>query len=106
MISELLKERALPPFEEREKMLDTLLREEYGYLPPKPTEMTWEVKENYVRNFCAGKADMRRVDITCRMERGDFTFPVYASIPRGEGKFPFFRNDQFSRQRSRPLSSH
>lgn len=90
MLKNILKERKLPPFLEREKMLDILFREEYGYMPPKPMDMTWEEKKHSFRNFCAGKADFHKVELTCRMEKGDFSFPVYASIPRGEGKYPFF----------------
>ena len=90
MLKNILKERDLPPFLKKEEMLDILFREEYGYMPPKPAEMTWELKKHDISNYCAGKADLHKVELTCRMERGDFSFPVYVSIPRGEGKYPFF----------------
>ena len=90
MLKEMLKERNIPPFLDREEMLDILMREEYGYMPPKPLSVTWELKKHHIRSFCAGKADLHRVDVTCKMERGDLTFPVYAALPRGEGKYPFF----------------
>lgn len=36
VIKDILKERNLPQFKSREEMLDILMREEYGYIPPKP----------------------------------------------------------------------
>ena len=90
MLQKMIKERKLPPFLSKEEMLEMLMREEYGYMPPKPAEMTVEVQENYVRSFCAGRAGLNRVELTSKMPRGEFTFPVYTALPKGEGKYPFF----------------
>ena len=40
MIAELLKERNLPEFRSREEMIDLLLKNEYGYFPNIPYEVS------------------------------------------------------------------
>ncbi len=52
-------------------MLDILLKEEYGYLPPKPDKVTWVETDNYINCFCAGKATistMVTLDFKCVTE--------------------------------------
>lgn len=90
MLKELLSEREIPDFKSKEEMLDMLLKEEYGYIPPIPGEISFEVTENYIKNFCAGKAISRKVDITSKICGKEFTFPLYVTIPNKEGKHPFF----------------
>ena len=51
MYLELLKERNLPPLQSREDMLKVLQEEEYGFLPPAPEDLTWEIKKNVVPHF-------------------------------------------------------
>lgn len=94
MLSTMMKYRALPPLTDRDSMLDTLLTHEYGYLPPKPSEVTW-TSEQAVRSFCAGKATFDRIELTCKMDGGDFTFPVYCVVPTSPGKHPFFVHINF-----------
>ena len=90
MLKELIQNKNLPSFKSREEMLDILQREEYGYMPPKPDNISFSVKEKFISHFCAGKAISRKVDITVELYGKTFTFPVYVSIPSGEGKHPFF----------------
>ncbi len=90
MLNTMLKERNLPVFKAREEMLDILMKEEYGYLPPNPESVTYNVTEDYISNFCAGKAISRKVEISSRVLGKDFTFPLYVTIPKAEGKHPFF----------------
>ena len=90
MLKELLQKRNLPPLKSKEEMLDILLKEEYGYLPPKPDKVTWVETDNYINCFCAGKATIKKVDITSYIGDKTFTFPVYVSIPVGKEKYPFF----------------
>ena len=96
MLKELLKERDIPPLLAREKMLDILQKEEYGYMPPKPDKMTFEESREFFRSGrsakdnCAGKATIKRVDITCELLGKSFTFPVLSAVPTKEGKHPFF----------------
>ena len=90
MLNYLLNARRLPPFMEREEMLEILLREEYGYLPPKPDRMSWQESECLGRRFCAGKATVKKVELTSQINGEDFTFPVYVAIPKGRKHYPFF----------------
>ena len=64
MLKELLNQRGLPQLRSKAEMLDILLREEYGYLPPIPDSVKWEVSDNYNTNFCAGKATAQKGVIT------------------------------------------
>lgn len=91
MLERLLKERELPPLKSRAEMLDILLKEEYGYMPPEPSKVTFEEMQNYtVTNFCAGKATVKKIKIASTVNGKQFTFPCYASIPTQNGKHPFF----------------
>ena len=90
MLNEILRERNIPELKTREEMLDILQKEEYGYMPQKPDKITFNVTEEIVRNFCAGKAILNKVEITSYIGDKTFTFPVYVTIPKKEGKHPFF----------------
>lgn len=52
MIAELLKERNLPDFRSREEMIDLLLREEYGYFPDIPYEVSVSAPINVCGRYC------------------------------------------------------
>lgn len=90
LLKQLLDKRNLPALKERAQMLDILMKEEYGYMPPKPEKTSWVQTDNYIPNFCAGKAIIKKVDITSCVNDKQFTFPVYVTIPAKEGKHPFF----------------
>ncbi len=64
--------------------------EEYGYLPPKPESLDFEVQEDYIsKSFCAGKARAHRIVAVCRWGEREFRFPFSAVIPTAEGTYPF-----------------
>ena len=90
MLENLLKEKNLPAFKTREEMLDILQKEEYGYMPPVPESTEYKVTENYIPNFCAGKAISQKVEIVTKICGKEFSFPCYVTIPSKEGKHPFF----------------
>lgn len=90
MMYSMLCQRRLPAFLQREEMLDIIQREEYGYIPPKPDEMDWNIEERIIPNFCAGKAVCNKVNIKVKLNNKDFSFPVYASIPVNQKDIPFF----------------
>ena len=96
VIREIIKEKQLPPFKSRKEMLDILQREEYGYMPPPPDKISFDVTDKYIKFFCAGKAISKKIDITVSVSGKSFTFPCYASIPTKEGKHPFFVCINFS----------
>lgn len=85
----LLHERALPPLLSREEMLDILQREEYGYLPPKPDSLVFEVTENIIRNFCAGKAVCSKITAHITLNGKSYSFPFHEARPTCGTKHPF-----------------
>lgn len=92
--SEILKTLNLPDLLSADEMTDMLLREEYGYLPPKPQKVEW-VSEKFIRGFCAGKASSDKVTLTFTVNGKEFSFPIHAAIPTKEGKHPFFIHVNF-----------
>lgn len=90
MIKEALKERQIPPVKSRREMLEVITKEEYGVMPPPPDNISYSITENYIPNFCAGKATCDKVEITCTIMKKRFTFPVYSCIPAISGPHPFF----------------
>ena len=94
MIEE-LKNRRLPPLLTREKMLNILLEEEYGFLPPPPVNIKFEVKEDIIKNFCAGKATCNSVTAVCNLGEDTFSFKFYAILPSDNEKHPFFVHVNF-----------
>lgn len=71
----------------RQEILDLLLREEYGFLPPAPEAL--EVEELSVnQRFCAGKAPYKELKFTARCQFGDFSFPVGYFCPKSDKPVP------------------
>ncbi len=95
MFEEVIKKRNLPKLLSRNEMLNILAEEEYGYLPEKPTNLNWKVEKNVINNFCAGKAILNKITITCEMRENAFTFPFFLALPTKEGKHPFFVHINF-----------
>jgi len=79
----------------REKMLRILLEEEYGFLPPKPTDIRFEVKKNVIPNFCAGNATCDRITAHCKIDDRVFSFGFNAILPTDDKKHPFFVHVNF-----------
>ena len=72
----------------KEEIMKLLLTEEYGFLPEAPTSVTAE-EVSCMENFCAGKAKLLRINLTCETANGPFTFPVFFTCPtRQEGPVP------------------
>ncbi len=95
MLTEKLKNLKLPPLCDRQTMLDTLLREEYGQIPCPPESICFETEENFIPNFCAGKAKACRITAKCIINGKYFSFPFYTVIPAEKGKYPFFIHISF-----------
>lgn len=91
----LLKERNLPPLKSREEMLDIMQKEVYGYIPKSPDEIKFEVSENLIENFCAGKATYHKVMTVCKIGEKTFSFPFYVALPANNEKHPFFVHINF-----------
>lgn len=95
MFKELLLQKGVPELKTSEEMLKVLLTEEYGFLPPKPNKISFNITNNFIQNFCAGKADCKKVVINCEIGDSTFSFPCYCTIPNKEGKYPFFVHINF-----------
>lgn len=81
------------PYEmEKKEIVDLLLREEYGYLPPAPDAVEVDVEERKAdRSFCAGKASLKHLTFRCKGAFGEFSFPVrYACPKKATGPVPAF----------------
>lgn len=78
----------------KEELLEVLLREEYGFLPPAPDAISVEV-ESVDKKFCAGKAPLKKLRLTCTVGGGSYTFPVYYTCPRKETPVPAFVHVNF-----------
>ena len=97
----LLEQRNLPELKSREEMLDILQREVYGYIPAKPTDLTFTVEKNVVSNYCAGKANLNQVTAKCTVNGQPFEFKFRTAIPKSTEKVPFFVHIGFSSSESR-----
>ena len=65
----------------KKDIVDILLREEYGYLPPAPASVRAELTERD-KKFCAGKADLEIYKLICECPFSEFSFPVRVAIPK------------------------
>ena len=92
MLKKMLFGRKIPELLTRDEMLDVLQKEEYGYLPPKPDNVSFEVEAvpRLSWHFCAGKASLQRLTVSCEMGEKTFFFPATVVVPRKEGPHPFF----------------
>ena len=104
MLKQLLTQRKLPDlftdshgkavnadsWRARRSELIGLLNEEYGELPAPPVKL--DVKTvSRESSFCAGKAVLQKLMLTCELEEGkSFSFPVRCAYPSGGGKYPVF----------------
>ena len=95
MLEKILKDRDVPALKTREEMLDIMQYEVYGYMPQKPDKLEWTVKNNYIGNFCAGKATAQYVELTAYWGEKSFKFPFMAVIPTAKGPHPFFVHINF-----------
>ena len=78
----------------KDEIVDILLREEYGYLPPAPISVRAELVEKDKR-FCAGKADLEIYKLICDCPSGEFSFPVRVAIPKANRPVPAFVHINF-----------
>ena len=90
MLQEMLLERNVPQLLPREQMIQMLLEEVFGYLPPKPESLAFEDQGKIFPRFCSGDAECRKIVANCVIEGKRFSFPFYASLPTDGKKHPFF----------------
>ncbi len=95
MLNELLHERKIPPLLPREDALNILQREEYGFLPPAPSALSFTAEENLIPRFCAGNAELHRITVSCTVCSKPFSFPFSAVLPTDNQPHPFFIHINF-----------
>jgi len=98
MLDQILKEKNLPALKSREEMLAILLEEEYGQLPPKPEQLTFEDTGKIHKSMAAGKASCNKIIAHCVINGKPFDFPFSATLPLDGKKHPFFVHINFSDQ--------
>ncbi len=84
----------MPSGMDKAQILDLLLREEYGYLPEKPSEMAVETVV-VDESFCAGKANLVTLKLSCTLRGQKFSFPVHYTRRVAEKKSPCFIHINF-----------
>lgn len=95
---ELLKRLPMPDGMAKADIVELLLAEEYGFLPPAPHSVSAET-ESCDHDFCAGKADLEKKRLICDAPFGRFEFSVYLICPTGkEGPVPCFIHINFTDQ--------
>ena len=94
MIKELLEKRAIPQLmtdkewsERRSELKALFCQHEYGYLPLPPRKLIATVLSEET-TFCASKATLRKVLLTVLTETGEFSFPIYCTVPNTQEKCP------------------
>lgn len=78
----------------RQKIIQLLCEEEYGFMPKKHDRLSWQILTEE-KNFCAGKVTLRKVMLTIGFGKDSFSFPIYVSVPNKKGKYPFFVHINF-----------
>lgn len=95
LLSDALRERNLPALTDRDTMLDILQREIYGYLPPKPDAVSFDIERDTIPRFCGGKAYLHRVTVRCVRGEKEFSFPFFAAMHDDGKRHPFFVHINF-----------
>lgn len=98
MLDDILRERLIPELKTKEEMLEILLEEEYGHLPPKPEQLTFEDAGKIHKSIAAGKASCNKIIAHCVVGGKPFDFPFAAVLPTDGKKHPFFVHINFSDQ--------
>lgn len=72
----------------RREIIDLLSREEYGYTPAAPENVTGEIKES--ADAFANKATQQTIVLSFDTPNGPFSFPFTLIVPKGVEKAPVF----------------
>lgn len=74
----------------KSEMLQLLQQEEYGFLPAAPLSVSVE-ETNRNSRFCAGKAELISLKMTCVTQCGEFSFPLcYTRPTKQDAPLPCF----------------
>lgn len=98
MLKELLAEYKLPSLPEentREKCLEIMQKNEFGYMPKAPESLSWEILDDKDTSFGGGKATPTTVRLFGKANGRDFSFPIRVCVPNDNVKHPFFIHANF-----------
>ncbi len=95
MLTEMLSARNVPALLPQDQRIETLQREEYGFLPEKPSALSFAVEEDVIPRFCGGNAQLHRVTVSCTVRGKAFSFPFSAVLPSDGRAHPFFIHINF-----------
>lgn len=87
-LPELLAERNVPALKTRDEMLDILMTEVYGKLPPKLEDQYYPVLTE--ESYCAGKAVVKSMAVRGTLNGQNSGFTFKAVVPTTPGPHPFF----------------
>lgn len=90
MLEKLLKARNLPPLCEREKMMEILQHEEYGYLPGKDVAKVSYGQPIFEKYIAPNGALMTRLDMVVENEHGSHTIPLHYQSMNDGKQHPLF----------------
>ena len=91
---QLPKNLPMPDELSKDQIINILLKEEYGYLPSLKASVSAS-EECVDDSFCAGKAVLKKIILTCSSQFGDFSFPIYYTYPVAKNPVPCFIHINF-----------
>ena len=98
IFDDILAKRGVPPLDfsskeeflkKREKIKETIQKNEYGYIPSPPEHISTKLTQEDV-GYAGGKARKQDIVITLYTDNKVFSFPFCAVIPNKIGKLPAF----------------
>lgn len=92
---EMIRNLPMPDRMTKAEIIELLLKEEYGFLPPAP-ESVGAKTLSCEQDFCAGKASLSRLVLCCDAPFGHFEFPVFFICPRKKDPVPCFVHINFT----------
>ena len=89
-VSEMIKERNLPPLRSREEMVEILQREEYGFIRDIPYRVTVSPPRVIENHYLADTVEYSIVEFTVTTRYGSHTIPVRRILHTDGSVNPFF----------------
>lgn len=89
-VTQMIKDRQLPKLLEKEKMIDILLREEYGFIPDEDYTVSVSEPEMVEDRYCNSTVHHTQVAFTVTTKYGSHTIPVQRILHVDGSVNPFF----------------
>ena len=95
MLQDELKRRLLPALRSREEMVDIMQSEVYGYLPSADYTVFTDEPKKVEARFACGTVTHTYVNLTIRLESGEYTFRVDRLLHNDSKKHPLILLNDF-----------